>query len=207
VSVTWAVLLALALLGTWLVRSAITAITQMCQEEMRTRLSRLPNALIRLATSRLPAHARADLADEWQAELAFVLTGTAGLPLTRLLRGTRYAIGLLWVSHGIARELSGSDQPTADRDATVASTVQEVTGLFGIGEVLAQLRPEFPDATVSRIRFLESEGLIQPARSPSGYRRFNASDVARLRYILTAQRDHYLPLRVIKDQLDNVIPQ
>ncbi len=72
---------------------------------------------------------------------------------------------------------------------------------FGIGEVLAQLRGEFPDVSVSKIRFLESEGLIQPARSPSGYRRFGPADVARLRYILTAQRDQYLPLRVIKDRL------
>ncbi len=73
---------------------------------------------------------------------------------------------------------------------------------FGIGEVLAQLRAEFPDISVSKIRFLEAEGLIQPARSPSGYRKFGPADLDRLRYILTAQRDRYLPLRVIKDQLD-----
>jgi len=73
---------------------------------------------------------------------------------------------------------------------------------FGIGEMIAQLRAEFPDISVSKIRFLEAEGLIQPARSPSGYRRFGPADVERLRYILTAQRDRYLPLRVIKDQLD-----
>jgi len=73
---------------------------------------------------------------------------------------------------------------------------------FGIGEVIAQLRAEFPDISVSKIRFLEAEGLIQPARSPSGYRKFGPGDVDRLRYILTAQRDRYLPLRVIKDQLD-----
>ena len=77
---------------------------------------------------------------------------------------------------------------------------------FGIGEVIAQLRGEFPDISVSKIRFLESEGLIQPARSPSGYRKFGAADVDRLRYILTAQRDRYLPLRVIKDQLDSDQP-
>ena len=73
---------------------------------------------------------------------------------------------------------------------------------LGIGEVLAQLSAEFPDVSVSKIRFLETEGLIEPARSPSGYRRFAAADVERLRYILTAQRDQYLPLRVIKEQLD-----
>src|ERR1700722_5779359 len=80
-------------------------------------------------------------------------------------------------------------------------SAQPARASFGIGEVLAQLRGEFPDVSVSKIRFLESEGLIQPARSPSGYRRFGPADVARLRYILTAQRDQYLPLRVIKDRL------
>lgn len=81
-------------------------------------------------------------------------------------------------------------------------SAQAARAYFGIGEVLAQLRGEFPDVSVSKIRFLESEGLIQPARSPSGYRRFGPTDVERLRYILTAQRDEYLPLRVIKDRLD-----
>ena len=65
------------------------------------------------------------------------------------------------------------------------------------------LRPDFPDVTISKIRFLESEGLVTPRRSPSGYRRFTAYDSARLRFILTAQRDQYLPLKVIKAQLDS----
>jgi DNA-binding transcriptional MerR regulator len=78
---------------------------------------------------------------------------------------------------------------------------QPARSYLGIGEVLAQLRAEFPDISVSKIRFLESEGLIEPARSPSGYRRFGPTDIERLRYILTAQRDQYLPLRVIKERL------
>jgi DNA-binding transcriptional MerR regulator len=78
---------------------------------------------------------------------------------------------------------------------------QSPRGQFGIGEVLAQLRPEFPDISTSKIRFLEAEGLIEPERSRSGYRRFSAPDIERLRYILTAQRDSYLPLRVIKERL------
>ncbi len=73
---------------------------------------------------------------------------------------------------------------------------------LGIGEVLVELRAEFPDISVSKIRFLESEGLISPARSPSGYRRFGPADVDKLRFILTAQRDQYLPLRVIKERLE-----
>jgi DNA-binding transcriptional MerR regulator len=73
---------------------------------------------------------------------------------------------------------------------------------LNIGEVLARLRPEFPDISPSKIRFLEAEGLIEPARSRSGYRQFGLAHVERLRYILTAQRDEYLPLRVIKERLD-----
>jgi DNA-binding transcriptional MerR regulator len=67
--------------------------------------------------------------------------------------------------------------------------------------VLAQLRPEFPDVTISKIRFLEAEGLISPARTEAGYRQFGEVDVARLRYVLAAQRDRYLPLKVIREQL------
>jgi DNA-binding transcriptional MerR regulator len=73
---------------------------------------------------------------------------------------------------------------------------------ISIGAVLDLLRPDFPDVTISKIRFLEAEGLVTPQRSPSGYRRFTAYDCARLRFVLTAQRDQYLPLKVIKTQLD-----
>lgn len=75
------------------------------------------------------------------------------------------------------------------------------TGM-SIGAVLDLLRPDFPDVTISKIRFLEAEGLVTPERTASGYRRFTAYDCARLRFILTAQRDQYLPLKVIKAQLD-----
>lgn len=77
-------------------------------------------------------------------------------------------------------------------------------GTLSIGEVLSQLRADFPDVTISKIRFLEEQGLVQPDRTPSGYRKFSSSDVARLRYVLSQQRDHYLPLRVIKDQLEAI---
>jgi DNA-binding transcriptional MerR regulator len=72
---------------------------------------------------------------------------------------------------------------------------------MSIGEVLAQLRPEFPDTTISKLRYLEAEGLVEPERTAAGYRKYSGQDVARLRYVLTAQRDHYLPLRVIREQL------
>jgi MerR family regulatory protein len=75
------------------------------------------------------------------------------------------------------------------------------TGAMSIGEVLGILKPEFPDITVSKIRFLEGAGLVQPDRSASGYRKFSEDDVARLRFVLRAQRDQYLPLRVIRQRL------
>jgi len=70
-----------------------------------------------------------------------------------------------------------------------------------IGEVLVGVKTEFPDITISKIRFLESEGLIEPERTPSGYRKFYPDDVERLRSILRMQRDEYLPLKVIKERL------
>jgi DNA-binding transcriptional MerR regulator len=72
---------------------------------------------------------------------------------------------------------------------------------MSIGAVLGALRAEFPDVTISKIRFLESEGLVRPGRTPSGYRQFTPADVERLRFVLRAQRDQYLPLKVIKEQL------
>ncbi|MGJ7442684.1 transcriptional regulator FtsR [Aquipuribacter sp. MA13-6] len=75
-----------------------------------------------------------------------------------------------------------------------------------IGEVLAVLREEFPDVTISKIRFLEEQGLVEPDRTPSGYRKFSHTHVDRLRHVLTLQRDHFLPLRVIREQLDGVGP-
>lgn len=75
---------------------------------------------------------------------------------------------------------------------------------ISIGAVLRQLQPEFPDLTISKIRYLETEGLITPERRSSGYRLFASSDVARLRFILTAQRDRFWPLKVIKEALDRL---
>src|SRR5262252_1878383 len=100
------------------------------------------------------------------------------------------------------RSRSGSSAWSSSR----ASLRDGMNGQFaraylGIGEVLVELRGEFPDISVSKIRFLESEGLISPARTSSGYRRFGPADVDKLRFILTAQRDQYLPLRVIRERL------
>jgi DNA-binding transcriptional MerR regulator len=74
--------------------------------------------------------------------------------------------------------------------------------LLSIGAVLSRLRDEFPEVTISKIRFLEAEGLVEPQRTPSGYRKFSGADVERLAYVLRVQRDHYLPLRVIREHLD-----
>src|SRR4051812_14497640 len=90
-------------------------------------------------------------------------------------------------------------------DEDPMSTVNE-RAYLSIGEVLSLLQDEFPDVTISKIRFLESQGLIDPERTPSGYRKFYAADVERLRFILREQKEHFLPLRVIKDRLDSGEP-
>ena len=77
---------------------------------------------------------------------------------------------------------------------------------LSIGEVLSLLREEFPDVTISKIRFLESQGLVDPERTPSGYRKFYEADVERLRWILLQQKEHFLPLKVIKDRLESSDP-
>ncbi|MBT2387535.1 MerR family transcriptional regulator [Streptomyces sp. ISL-11] len=74
--------------------------------------------------------------------------------------------------------------------------------LMSIGTVLNLLRDEFPEVTISKIRFLEAEGLVEPQRTPSGYRKFSTADIERLAYVLRMQRDHYLPLKVIREHLD-----
>jgi MerR family regulatory protein len=96
---------------------------------------------------------------------------------------------------GGGRGAAGPGQPAGQSAAT---------GTMSIGEVLGILKPEFPDITVSKIRFLEGAGLVQPDRSASGYRKFSEDDVARLRFVLRAQRDQYLPLRVIRQRLTDL---
>lgn len=73
---------------------------------------------------------------------------------------------------------------------------------IGIGALIARLEGDFPDITISKVRFLESEGLVTPARTASGYRKYSSDDVDRLRYVLTAQRDRFWPLKVIRERLD-----
>jgi DNA-binding transcriptional MerR regulator len=82
--------------------------------------------------------------------------------------------------------------------------VSKRSDLLTIGEVLNQVRSEFDDISISKIRFLEAEGLIVPSRTKSGYRKFSSSDVDKLRYILRMQRDHYLPLKVIKEHIEAI---
>jgi DNA-binding transcriptional MerR regulator len=89
-----------------------------------------------------------------------------------------------------------------ERQSALGDAVDQHTPRHTIGEVLAVLRDDFPDVTISKIRYLESEDLVHPERTPSGYRKFSRADVSRLRYVLAAQRDHYLPLRVIKEHLE-----
>lgn len=84
------------------------------------------------------------------------------------------------------------------------SSAAATDGLLSIGEVLHSLRADFPDISISKIRYLESEGLVEPSRTPSGYRKFSRADLERLRYVLRMQRDNYLPLKVIREHLDAI---
>src|SRR6056297_603611 len=106
-------------------------------------------------------------------------------------------------SRSASSDSSSSNVTMADSSppALGAPTVQGHH--LSIGEVLALLLEEFPDITISKIRFLESQGLIDPERTASGYRKFYADDVELLRCILREQRENYLPLRVIKDRIDS----
>ena len=79
--------------------------------------------------------------------------------------------------------------------------------LQSIGQVLKALQEEFPDISISKIRFLEAEGLISPERAPSGYRRYSRTDIERLAYVLRAQKNHYLPLKVIREHLNRCLDE
>jgi DNA-binding transcriptional MerR regulator len=94
----------------------------------------------------------------------------------------------------------------AERGDTRGAATQTSTGhaRMNIGQVLDELRPDFPGVTIPKIRFLEDKGLIKPERTPSGYRKFSHDDVDRLRYVLRMQRDHYLPLKVIGEHLEAI---
>ena len=88
--------------------------------------------------------------------------------------------------------------------AAAQAAVPGGNALLSIGQVLAKLNPEFPDLTPSKLRFLEERQLITPARTDSGYRKFSGADMDRLRFVLSMQRDHYLPLKVIRGYLDEL---
>lgn len=77
-------------------------------------------------------------------------------------------------------------------------------GYMTIGEVVERLKPRFPDLTISKVRFLEEEGLVNPERTAGGYRKFHEADVSRLELVLTLQKEHYMPLAVIRERLDDL---
>lgn len=85
-----------------------------------------------------------------------------------------------------------------------ADAAEAPTGVFNIGQVLAELSADYTQITASKIRFLEEKGLISPQRTAAGYRKYTPQDVERLRFVLALQRDQYLPLKVIRDYLDAI---
>ena len=99
------------------------------------------------------------------------------------------------------RRQDGNVTAVPQRETALGDAADQHTPRLTIGEVLAVLRDDFPDVTISKIRYLESEDLVHPERTASGYRKFSRADVSRLRYVLAAQRDQYLPLKVIKEHL------
>jgi DNA-binding transcriptional MerR regulator len=101
----------------------------------------------------------------------------------------------------VARE-SALQTPAATGVSASRAASRDV--LLSIGQVLARLIPEFPDLSPSKLRFLEERQLISPARTESGYRKFSSADLDRLRFVLTMQRDHYLPLKVIRGYCDEL---
>jgi DNA-binding transcriptional MerR regulator len=102
----------------------------------------------------------------------------------------------------VARESALQKPATTSGAAARGASPRE--SLLSIGQVLARLSPEFPDLSPSKLRFLEERQLITPARTDSGYRKFSPSDLERLRFVLTMQRDHYVPLKVIRGYLDEL---
>jgi DNA-binding transcriptional MerR regulator len=99
------------------------------------------------------------------------------------------------------------EQARASKTGGPAVTVSRTDQLWTIGQVVEQLRPEFPDLSITKVRYLEDRGLLSPARTPGRYRKYSPADVRRLRTILTLQRDEYLPLDVIRQRVDrSVIP-
>jgi DNA-binding transcriptional MerR regulator len=102
----------------------------------------------------------------------------------------------------VARE--SALQSTAASTSSTARSAAPRESLLSIGQVLARLSPEFPDLSPSKLRFLEERQLITPARTDSGYRKFSPTDLDRLRFVLTMQRDHYVPLKVIRGYLDEL---
>ncbi|MCS4276927.1 DNA-binding transcriptional MerR regulator [Mycetocola sp. BIGb0189] len=97
-----------------------------------------------------------------------------------------------------------SAQPARSQTGHASQDLGRVTGLLSIGQVLARLSGDFPDLSNSKLRFLEEQGLVSPQRTRSGYRKFSGEDVERLRLILSLQRDHYLPLKVIRGYLSDM---
>jgi DNA-binding transcriptional MerR regulator len=155
----------LAIVGAFVMLTMILGtLSAMCQKEIETRIGRVPNAVIRLAASRLPREARDDVADEWRAELDFILCNTEGLPITRLLRGMHYAIGLLRVPPGTARELSGGDETLAGEYGSPAAT--HVAGV-----------------TYRQLDYWARIGLVEPIVRPGTQQLYSFRDILMLKVI------------------------
>lgn len=182
-SSAWLILAALGVI--WLAVKG--AASEMFQEEAKTRLEHLPNTLIRLAAMRLPMEIRDDNAAEWRGELATVLIETDGLPLTRLLRGTRYAAGLIWAAGSVAHELAEEERVTSARTPASALLPDLSIGATGSIGYRGPTACAAAGITYRQLDYWARTGLIEPSiRSPieSGSSRlYSSKDILMLRVL------------------------
>ncbi len=150
-----------------------TVTTEMWQEEVRTRLTRFPEAMIRIAIARLPVRERHQYGEEWRSELSFVLSDTEGLPVTRFLRGTRFAFGLLRVSGDIAQELERSTGASSNSESGLKGPIS-VVGYRGQSACTAA------GITYRQLDYWARTGLVSPsvpAKEPASYSLYSALDI------------------------------
>lgn len=178
----WVILAVLGML--WLVKGAAS---EMFQEEVKTRLEHLPNTAIRLAAMRLPKEVRDDIAAEWRGELASVLHDTDGLPLTRLLRGLQYAVGLFSAASGIVRDLADEERIEAEWDSArnllpdLVITSRSLVGYRGATACAAA------GITYRQLDYWARAGLIEPSigssTESSSSRLYSARDIVMLKVV------------------------
>jgi DNA-binding transcriptional MerR regulator len=202
-STTWLILAALGFL--WLAVKG--AASEMFQEEAKTRLTHLPNVFIRLAAMRLPKEVRDDNAAEWRGELATVLIDTDGLPLTRLLRGTRYAMGLFWAAGSVARELAEEEGATSGRAPASVLLPDLPIGRTGSVGYRGPTACSAAGITYRQLDYWARTGLIEPSIRPpieSGSSRLYSSKDILMLTVIKQFLDTGISIRQIRAAINHL---